>query len=176
MPVRNVWSLEPGECIVAEELIKRLKCDVYFPIRDVGIDLLVVKGAKHIGIQVKESRYYISRKWKSGHIGHSWHQIKKKKFIRDKGKVDFYIFLTYYPVIGKYRISHFENKFLIVPYSELEKRVTIKDPGRRQIYSFCFHFEDTNVWDERVTVALNNRLTNYSEFLNAWHLIQQRLE
>ena len=56
MPIRNLWSLEPGECIVAEELIKRLKCDVYFPIRDVGIDLLAVKGAKHIGIQVKESR------------------------------------------------------------------------------------------------------------------------
>lgn len=39
MPVRNIWSLEPGECIVAEEIIKKLGCEVYFPVRDVGLDL-----------------------------------------------------------------------------------------------------------------------------------------
>lgn len=61
VPIRNVWSLEPGECIVAEEIMERLKCEVYFPVRDVGLDLLIVKGDKHVGIQVKESRYYISR-------------------------------------------------------------------------------------------------------------------
>ena len=43
MPVRNLWSLEPGECLVAEEILNRLKnVEVYFPIRDVGVDLLVV--------------------------------------------------------------------------------------------------------------------------------------
>ena len=55
LPVRNIWSLEPGECIVAEEIMKRLKYEVFFPLRDIGIDLLVVKSNKHVGIQVKES-------------------------------------------------------------------------------------------------------------------------
>lgn len=121
VPVRNIWSLEPGECIVAEEIMKRLKCDVYFPVRDVGLDLLVVKGGKHVGIQVKESRYYLGYRWKSGHVGHSWHQIKREKFLKDRDKVDFYVFLTYLPLIGEHKLSHFETKFLIVPSAELEK-------------------------------------------------------
>ena len=176
LPVRNIWSLEPGECIVAEEIMKRLKYEVFFPLRDIGIDLLVVKGNKHVGIQVKESRYYFSRKWRSGHIGHSWHQIKEKKFLRDKGHVDFYVFLTYLPVLGEHKISHFENKFLVVPYKEIERRIAVKDPGKREVYSFCFHFEGNKVWDERVTVSLENELTDYSEFLDAWHLIDKKLK
>ena len=142
--------------------------------------MLVVKGEKHVGIQVKESRYYISRRWRSGHVGHSWHQIKKAKFL--KRKADFYIFLTYLPVAGEHKISRFENKFLIVPSAELEKRMTVKDSGAREVYSFCFHFgfnnEDGKVWDERVTVSsLNhNELTNYSKFLQAWELIREALE
>ena len=105
MPVRNVWSLEPGECIVAEQIMERLKCDVYFPMRDVGVDLLVIKNDKHVGIQVKESRYYIGRTWKSGHVGHSWHQVKKAKFLKNRGIVDFYIFLTYLPIVREHKIT-----------------------------------------------------------------------
>jgi hypothetical protein len=102
MPIRNLWSLECGEVVTAEALLKNVKgCEVYFPVRDVGIDLLVVKGKKHVSIQVKESRYYPQRI--------SWHVIFRKKF-RDKERVDFYVFLTYFP---KYR--EFENKFIIVP-------------------------------------------------------------
>lgn len=62
MPIRNIWSLEPAECIVAEELTNRLRgCQVFFPLHDVGVDLLVVKGEKHLSLQVKESRYYSRR-------------------------------------------------------------------------------------------------------------------
>jgi len=172
MPVRNLWSLEPGECIVAEEILEKLKdVAVLFPVHDIGVDLLVVKRNRHVGIQVKESRYYEGHKWKSGNVGHSWHQIKKAKFL--KGIVDFYVFLTYKLVVGEYKISRFENKFLIVPSSELGKRMAVKDAGKKSIYSFCFHFQDKNVWDERVTVTLDNPLTDYSRFLNAWQLMDK---
>jgi len=92
MPVRNIWSLQPGECITAEEIMRKTKCEVFFPLRDIGVDLLVVKGQRHVGVQVKESRYYSGRTWKSGHKGHSWHQIRKKRFLRNKDKVDFYVY------------------------------------------------------------------------------------
>jgi hypothetical protein len=72
-------------------------------------------------------------------------------------------------------VSRFDNKFLIVPSSELEKRMAVKNAGKRQIYSFYFHFEDARVWDERVAVTLENRLTDYSEFLDAWDLIGRAL-
>jgi len=177
MPIRNIWSLEPGECITAEKIMEELKdCEIYFPLHDVGIDLLVAKRDKHIGIQVKESRYYIGRVWRSGHRGHSWHQVKEKKFQRDKEKVDFYVFLTYFPVYGEHKLSYFENKFLVVPSKELEKRMKIKDPGKNRVYSFCFHFEDSKVWDERVIYKGEYKeLMDYSSYLNAWDLLKKEL-
>lgn len=175
MPIRNIWSLQPGECITAEEIMKQTKCEVFFPLKDVGVDLLVVKGKGHVGIQVKESRYYRSRTWSSGHIGHSWHQVRKERFLKTKEKIDFYVFLTYLPLLGEHKVSSFQQKFLIVPTSELEKRMAVKDPGKKKVYSFCFHFEEVNVWDERVTVGLGNELTNYSEYLDAWDLLKQAL-
>jgi hypothetical protein len=48
--------------------------------------------------------------------------------------------------------------------------------GKRGIFSFCFHFEDNRVWDERVTVSLENSLTDYRKFLEAWNLIEQALQ
>jgi hypothetical protein len=53
--------LELGECIFAEEIMERLRCEVCLAVRDVGLDLLVVKVDKRLGIQVEESGYYIGR-------------------------------------------------------------------------------------------------------------------
>ena len=97
MPVRNIWSLEPGECIVAEEIMDKLKCEVYFPVRDVGLDLLVVKGDKHAGIQVKESRYYMSRRWRSGHVGHSCIKSRERNSLKKGARLIFtFSSLTYH--------------------------------------------------------------------------------
>ena len=146
-----MWSLEPGECIVAEELTKQLpECEFFFPLRDVGSDLLVVRKKSHIRIQVKESRYYFGKRsiWPSGHIGHSWHQIKEQKLQENPGQVDFFVFLTYLPVVAEHKVNQFEYKYLVVPMEEVIKRLTIKRPSK--VYSFCFHFEENRVWDERV--------------------------
>jgi len=61
---------------------------------------------------------------------------------------------------------------LIVPKEELKKRIKVKDAGRKKVYSFCFHFENGGVWDERV----KNGPTDYSQFLGAWNLIKQALQ
>jgi hypothetical protein len=169
MPIRNLWSLESGEVVTAEAILENIKnVEVYFPLHDIGVDLLLVKGKKHVSIQVKESRYYTNQ-WK-GTIGHSWHRLREKKFQRDKEKVDFYIFLTYLPRFGEHRLSTFEQKFIIIPTSELENRVKIKNAGRRGIYSFAFHFEGKTVVERRDTV------TDYSNYLNRWDLIEVALE
>jgi len=82
MPIRNLWSLESGEVLTAEAILENVKdSEVYFPLHDIGVDLLIAKGKKHVAIQVKESRYYTTRDWK-GTRGHSWHSLHKKKFLR----------------------------------------------------------------------------------------------
>ena len=116
MTIKNFWSLEPGECFVAEELDKRLKkknCQVFFPLHDTGTDLLITKGEKHIGIQVKESRSYKKRDKISEN---SWHQISKKK-LKDFETVDFYVFVTYIPKDGERK---FEKKFFEIVTENLK--------------------------------------------------------
>jgi len=170
MPIKNFWSLEPAECIVAEELARRFKnCQVFFPLHDIGIDLLLTKGKKHLGIQVKESRYYSIK----GKIlrEHSWHQVHQRKFERGLETVGFYVFVTYLPKYGEHRFTSFEKKFLIVPTNELAKRVIVKKPGKAGIYSFYFHFDQSNIIDQREKTK-ETELMDYSEFIDAWHLIE----
>ena len=126
MPIRNLWSLECGEVLTAEAILDNVKdSEVYFPLHDIGVDLLIVKGKKHVSIQVKESRYYT--KLRKGTLGHGWHDVDAKKILRDVDKVDFYIFLTYLPTYGEHRLRSFENKFVIVPTTEILERIKVKE-------------------------------------------------
>jgi len=72
-------------------------------------------------------------------------------------------------------IDRFQNKFLVIPTLDLEKRLVIKDHGKKRIYSFWFHFENSNVWDERITGEIDNALADHSDYSNALHLIEQEL-
>ena len=163
MPIRNLWSLECGEVITAEALLKNIKgCEVYFPVKDVGIDLLVVKGKKHVSIQVKESRYYPRNI--------SWHMVFRNKFDRDRKRVDFYVFLTYLPKYGKHKLSKFENKFIIVPTSALARLIKEKKVDKRGRYSFYFNFKGNGVTEKR-----DETPTDYSEYLDRWGLIDNTL-
>ena len=172
MPIRNLWSLEPGECITAEKIFEVMKdCEVYFPLRDVGVDLMVIKGKKHVGIQVKESRYYTLEDHRKDN---SWHDVNKKKFERDRSRIDFYIFLTYLPRYGEHKFSSFEHRFVIVPTEELAKRFAAKSAGKRGVYAFYFHFKGEKVVDRRVKIE--NELMDYSQFLDAWNLVEEALK
>jgi hypothetical protein len=68
MPIKNFWSIEAGEAMVAEAIQKNLPgFEVFFPIKDVGVDLLAVSGvgtnkARIFSFQVKESRPYESHR------------------------------------------------------------------------------------------------------------------
>ena len=102
MAVKNYWSFEPGETIVSEELIKHCKdYDFYFPLKDIGIDILGVhkRTNKVLKFQVKESRYYEDGP-------HSWHQESVKNFRENKDRCDYYVFVTYIP---SYLLSKQEN-------------------------------------------------------------------
>jgi len=165
MPIKNLWSLETGEAVTAEALLKNVEgCEVYFPVRDVGVDLLAVRGSRHVGIQVKESRYYTSKRRPRGH---SWHQLSAKSLRR--ARADFYVFLTYLPRFGEHRMHAFENKFVIVPARELKGLVEGKSAGRKGVYSFYFTFDEKEVVEER------DEMTDYSGYLDRWDLICKAL-
>lgn len=122
--------------------------------------LCVLKGCNQVSVQVRESKYHHTHESK-GKLGHSWHDIKEFDFLMDKGKVDFYIFLTYLTS---------ENKFVIVPAKDLEKLIKNKPSGQNEIYRFYFHFERKEVFEIR------DEIIDYSKYLNRWDLIKNILE
>lgn len=168
MPIRNMWSLECGEVLTAEAILQHVQdSEIFFPLHDIGTDLLVVSGRHHVSIQVKESRYFTVRMLR-GSIGHSWHQINREKL--EKEKVDFYAFLTYLPQNGEHKLAFFENRFLIVPTADLKKFAKEKNAGKKGIYSFYFHFDGNSVFDKR------DGLTDYSKYLESWNSIKESLK
>lgn len=174
MPLKNFWSLEPGEVIFVEELLERYKgkADFYFPFKDTGIDLIgVTKNLNEvIAFQVKESRYYEQQK-------KSWHQVSKKNIQKHRGKVDFYVFLIYFPKClmkaDKGKRNGFEKHFVIVPEKDLLEKIRFKK-ARKNTYDFHFRFGDDNkkLFDVREPSLKDH---DYSGYLNSWHLIEQKI-
>lgn len=169
MPIRNLWSFNPGELRVVEQIQEKLPgCAIYFPVRDVGIDLLVTKGGYHCSIQVKESRYYVGKRWRN-----SWHQVSQKNLTPDpKSRVavpDFFVFLTHVPNVGQTGKASFEEEYLIVPTTELVTRTTSKKLSKG-VYSFLFSFEAGKVMETR-----ENPEVDYTVFMNDWTSIDKSL-
>ena len=171
MTLRNMWSLNPGEVLAAQKLLAEVEpCEVYFPLQDTGVDLLVVRGDTHVGIQVKESRLYGGEQSRRKGKSHSWHQVSKKNLQAGSGKrlADFFVFLTYLPLEGENKISSFEHRYIVIPFKHLaEKCKTKKDSGGT--YSFYFHF------DSRKVSELRDTPEEYSLYLDKWGKIRSAL-
>ena len=169
MPIRNLWSFNPGELRVVEQIQEQLPgCAVYFPVRDVGIDLLVTKGGYHCSIQVKESRYYVGKRWRN-----SWHQVSQKNLGPNPTSrivvPDFFVFLTHVPHVGQTGRASFKEVYLIVPTTELLSKTTSKKLSKG-VYSFLFSFEGGRVMETREEPEVD-----YTAFMNAWTLIDKCL-
>ena len=183
MAIRNFWSLEPGEAILAEELYERFnkKLDLYFPLKDTGIDLLAVSksSARVIAFQIKESRYYEEK-------NHStWHQEDKKRLDKNKDKTDFYVFVIYLPghLAKPKKKNKFEIHFVIIPIQDLLEKIKFKKPNKRNKYNFYFSFQDNNKLIEirerkeyrEDIIKKYPEAFNYSKYLNAWNFIEKKL-
>ena len=176
MAVKNFWSFNPGETLVAEELLVQLrdKIELYFPIKDTGIDIVAItrKAKKVVTFQVKESRYYDKGK------GFAWHQEHKKTFLRNKHRVDFYVFVIYYPgyLAGTKKKDKFVIHYIVVPGDEIQERIKYKKFNKAGKYSFYFKIDGDKVFDVREPASEREKKSSafdYSEFLNAWGKVRE---
>ena len=151
--MKNFYALNPGEFFVAQEIAeKRPDLQLYFPIKDVGVDLLAIQPkGKPVSIQVKESRMF--------ERGHTWHQVREERL----ESADIFIFISYVPVEKGGR-TVFANDFVVVPQAELASLCEGKKKAKGT-FSFYFKNEGSRLLETR------DGIRDVSRFKNAWHLI-----
>ena len=171
MPIKNMWSLNPGEVLTAERVSKEFPdCQIYFPLHDRGIDLLLVRGTKHCSVQVKESRLYPGPKGE-----HSWHQISETNVCPkpENRKIipDFFVFLTYVREENDTKLSSFGERYIITPIADLKRLLNrkITSKGKYSKYSFYFTFAKNDVREIR------EREVSYTAYLENWDPLYQAL-
>ena len=177
MPIKNMWSLNPGEVLTAERVSMELPdCQVYFPLHDQGIDLLLVRGTKQCSIQVKESRLYETQKYTD-----SWHQLSETNVFPkpESRKIipDFFVFLTYVPEHSDTKLSSFGERFIIVPIADLKGLLKCKIPSKGK-YSFNFVFlaeNEVREIREHKKGYKDGAGVRYTDYLEKWDLLSQVL-
>ncbi len=127
MVIKNLWSLNIDEAVVADRLtdyfkeIKDKSFQVFFPINSQlkGMDLIIYNTETHKTktIQVKGARSYRHK----DHEEYSWHKVKSDDI--DPKKNDFFVFVTYYTKNTKIKLD-IEPSFMIIPTSKLLDIVT----------------------------------------------------
>jgi len=160
----------PGESLVVDYLPSEFK--VWFPFKDDGVDLLLTRpkcpSEAPLAVQVKWSRAY-----GNSLVPKSWYTLKKDK-IR-KSKADVWIFV----VMGVNKTArYFEPHFVIVPISELKKRIPRKGGAIWHVYLHIFDkhhcYNTRNIDDREWDLAKSGKLRgerDFSRFLGNWEIL-----
>jgi hypothetical protein len=162
MTLKNVWSLQVGEVLVADLIKKHLGKDyeVFIPLNNQlkNVDLAVInlKTKKLVTIQVKESREY--------HLGMAdgWIGISKNKVL-DK-VADFYVFLVYTAKEDGHKMK-MTYRTLVVPAEVLLEKSHHKNESKGG-FDYYFKFDNNKAWEDR------EKPTDYSEYIDNFNLLK----
>lgn len=173
MTIKNIWSLQIDEAIVANEIKDRLKknriLEIFFPINSQlkDIDLLVynTKTGKTKSIQVKGSRTF---DWDVDEQ-RSWHIVKKDAIFKPKNKVDYFIFV-WHIVCETRKQRSIQQAYLVIPINDFKKILKKKSVRNNGTYHFAF-------WTDGQTKANDARNPKYAEidfskYLNNFKLLE----
>ena len=181
MVIKNIWSLNVDEAIVAEKIKKELgkKHEVFFPINSQlkDIDLLIQnpKTGKSKAIQVKGSRTWNlkgSRRKKLGwgDVSSSWLTIKERSIFSTTNKIDFFIFVTHEADLTTQN-RRIKQNFLVVPLNDFRKITkNKKNPPKSGVYHYYFVVKDKKAVDTRDTKSRDP--IDFSKYLNNFDLLK----
>ena len=139
MVIKNFWSLQVDEAIVADEIRHNLgkNYEVFFPtnsqLNDIDLIIYNLKTGKSKSVQVKSSRTY---NWRDGRQ-HGWHIIKKDSIFHPKNKIDFFIFVWHVKKTTRKKRS-IEQAFLVIPIKKFQKILGKKKVRPNNTYHFSF--------------------------------------
>ena len=182
--MQPLFTIHAGEMIVADALQSRFqkRANVWIPTKDSGIDLLVTdaNNRKTVSIQVKQSRCYaypnLQARFGAQLTAAGWWRFEAEK-IRSS-PADFWVLL----IIGtQVPATH----FIIIEPKTLLARLQKLRPGAASTQSHLWVTQE-GCWE---TMGLTNgeksklvggeampKAREFSEFLNAWSRVEQRLK
>ncbi|MBR9706824.1 MAG: hypothetical protein GOV15_00110 [Candidatus Diapherotrites archaeon] len=166
MAIKNFWSLEPGEAIVADKIRQNLKAEVFFPVKGVHFDLAFLSNSEKGNRKVKTVQVKTSRQYPKGAF---WFTIKESN-LKTKA-VDYFILLCYKESILK-RKTQFKKQFIIIPRQDLLKKAKFKKKAPGAKYHFQPAIEGKTAVDLRPKKSAQGRNTDYSKYLNNWNLLK----
>ena len=173
MTLKNIWSLHVDEAIVADKLKKVLGRDyeIFFPtnsqLKDIDLAIIRLKNCKTSTIQVKSSRSY-----EHGGEYYSWNQIKKESIFNPCNKVDFVIFVVHFPKFIESERKMIQS-YLVVPMSDLKKKVKQKKTDSNDKYHFAFWVDE----DKKLAMDYRDKEVevDFSKYLNNFELLKKCL-
>lgn len=176
MTIKNFWSLNVDEAIVADKLRTEFGKDyeVFFPVNSQlkDIDLIVynLKTQKSISIQVKGSKTHKRNKgMKKFGKPNSWSVLKTSSIFKTTNKIDFIIFVIYDENITS-KNREISQSFLIIPMKDFQK-ITKKEKKERKTGFYHYSF----IINRGKVLEINNtkdKTIDFSKYLNNWKLIK----
>ncbi len=179
MSLKNLWSLNIDEALVANELkshFAKTDYEVFFPLnsqmKDIDLLLIRLKDYKTTSIQVKGSRTFPpnpKQVAKYGSGGTAWFRIAKNSIFKPKNKVSFYIFVAH-SVKNEKNKKDFAINYFILPASKLKEMAKKKINTRGEFLHFY-------IWvDSNAKKAFDYRDLKYeidlSKYRKNWDLLK----
>lgn len=180
MGVKNFWSLNVGEALVADKIQNKLGKDytVFFPIKanlkDIDLVLMNLVEGSTKTIQVKSSRAHAPLKHevrRHGEGSSGWIQISKKCISESTYKIDYFILVAHSMSYDGSR-KKIDVHYFIIPSSELKSLVSNKKLLKSGKYDFFLWMDkqgeryfDFNTKDKLKTIDLKPYLEDWESLI-----------
>lgn len=152
--VRNFWSLQIDEAMVADKIKSIKELEVFFPINSQleDIDLIVYnkKNHKTHTVQVKSSK-----SWKSNEDEYSAHRVPIGKI--DPKKVNYFVFACYFSSMTK-KQKEIVPRYIVIKTSKLLEKIRETKVVKKGICKFSFNLYKGKIadfWDLKSTIDKN---------------------
>lgn len=175
MGIKNFWSLNVDEALVADKLQRELKkrnYEVFFPVRsqlkDIDLIAFNLKTKKSYTIQVKGSRTYEPQEREVLRYGEgraSWITIKHDSIFNTKNHVDYFIFIIHLEV-KKATKRDIKLNYIVIPTLDLKKIVKKSQKLIRGGKKYHFSFWINPKLNKVIDINKSTNPTDYSVYLN----------
>ena len=180
MSIKNLWSLNVDELLVADRLkehFSKKEYEVFFPLnsqmKDIDLVLLNLKNNKIKSIQVKGSRTYPPSKAERNRYGKgsaAFFRISENSIFKPQNKVDYYVLVLHSFQDGQIKKEIIIN-YLIIPIKNF-KNICLNKQLRNDGFYYFFAWIDPK--DKRA-FDFNNKggkTIPLSKYIDSWNLIK----